>query len=138
MRSRLAYLLSALLLLGVTGSCKKKKYPPSVIDNDPVYFANMTVDNDAVSIKAGEDDFYMYSDLKQDSAGVYNFIARLANTGCNGCGPALQIQINDFQTSAPGGNMFADSTLRVKRFSYYVKGSGQQYEVNFAGTFNRV
>jgi hypothetical protein len=55
-----------LLLIGLGFSCKKKSYPESTEDNTVIYYFNATINNQAVTLNAGKDDYYMYSSIQQD------------------------------------------------------------------------
>src|SRR5436190_8159731 len=120
MRSAYAYTFIIILVLGY--SCRKKEYPRSVIENDAEFFTRMDVNGTPVELKAGLDDYYMFSSLNQDTSGLYHFVAELRQTQCTGnCPNSLKIQINDFKISAQGGPIDPDSSLRARKFTYEIQ-----------------
>jgi hypothetical protein len=136
MRSAYAYILIVVLALGY--SCRKKEYPRSVIENDAEFFTSMDVNGTPVELKAGVDDYYMYSSLNQDSSGLYHFVAELKQTQCTGsCPNSIKIQINDFKISSQGGAIDLDSSLRARKFTYETQNTAPGYGVQFKSSYNK-
>ena len=63
-------------LLGIMSivnfSCRKKEYPAPSTGN-PVFYFDGTINGNPMNIKAGINDYYMYSSFVQDVNRVYNF-----------------------------------------------------------------
>ena len=117
--------------------CKKHQYPESVVENEVVYYSRMTADGKAVEIKAGVDNYYLYSSHSQDSNGVYTFASRFATTDCESCAGTLQIQLTDFKNSAKGASVLIDSSLQIGTRGYLREGRGPFYTVEFRSNYNR-
>jgi chitodextrinase len=129
-------ILSLVLMFG--WSCRKKTYPESITENEAVYYSNFTVDGKPVQIRAGINEYYMYSDLNQDTSGLYSFNSQLRQSGCtSSCPVSIEIQINDFKTSSAGAPVLIDSTLQLKRYQYVVAGGGASYFASFSAAFNK-
>lgn len=124
------------ILLQLVLSCAKKKYPESTIDNESVYYSRMTVDGQQVEIKAGEENYYLYTSATQDSTNTYTFGARLATSDCASCPGTLQFQITDFSNSKVGSVAVTDSPFVSPR-NYLRDGLGPQYSVEFRASYNR-
>ncbi|MBX3162859.1 MAG: PKD domain-containing protein [Bacteroidetes bacterium] len=130
-------LYSLMFFLALVYSCNKKKYPDSMIIDkiEAVFSFDGTIDGKPVSIKAGVDNYYMYSSYAQDTNGVYNFVGEFKQTDCNDCRNSLKIQINDFKISAPNEAMKMDSALVPK--TYRILAGTNSYLVGFQSLFNK-
>src|ERR1700733_11872167 len=73
-------------------TCKKEQLPPSTVEGQPVFSFNGTIGSNSLSLKAGVNNYYMYSTYTQNS-GVYSFTGTLKNTASNL--NSIQIIIND-------------------------------------------
>lgn len=116
-------------------SCRKKKYPESIVENDAVYNFAATVGNQQVSLKAGIGGYYMYSLVQQDSNNVYNFIGDLKQENCSDCRNSLRVQINDFKVSLPDVPAKIDSSLFPRTYS--ILSGLSNYKVQFQSQFNK-
>jgi PKD repeat protein len=121
-----------LLIFG--SSCHKKEFPKSETEYTGDFYFTGTVDGSAVYFKPGVDNYYMYSSHKQESNGIYSFIADLKPSDCNGCKNSVQIKINDFKVSAPNAAAQIDSSLSPG--IYQIKGK-PLYEVQFKSNYNQ-
>ncbi len=101
------------------------------------YYAEMEVDGQRMTIKAGEKNYYMYSEFKQDSDQVYNFISSLRSAACSACEPAIQFQLNDFISTALNGSVRSDSSFQPGPRNFERAGRGPFYTVEFSGRYNR-
>jgi PKD repeat protein len=131
------HIISLILFTLLLVFCKKQKYPESVVENEVVYYARMNADGQAVDIKAGVDNYYLYSSHSQDSNGVYTFASRFATTDCESCAGTLQIQLTDFKNSAKGASVLIDSSLQIGTRGYLREGRGPFYTVEFRSSYNR-
>lgn len=132
MRIRYYILLSLFTLLLL--SCKKKKYPESVTENNQVFYFSATIDNSPMALSAGSDGYYMYSSYMQNSNGVYTLIADLKQSDCSNCPNSLQIKINDFKVSAINAPIVIDSALTPGQ---YTISTGPTYSVQFQSVYNK-
>jgi PKD repeat protein len=130
------HFLFVMLTLLVATSCKKKELPESSAVNQPVFSFNGTVDGAPVDIKAGLNNYHMYSSYVQDASNVYGFIGTLKRTDCSSC-EAITIQINDDVPSSPNGPSNADSSIKVMNYPYTAGAStvAVGYKVQFNSSF---
>jgi PKD repeat protein len=130
-------LIFILLLIGlVMADCKKSKYTETTIGNQPVFYFKATLDESPVKLQAGIDDYYLYASHQKDSAGVYGFIGTFQQIICPGCGPRLQIRINDYKITS-GNPGVIDSALQLKNYSYMLAGTQVVYDATFKSTYNK-
>src|SRR4051812_22532177 len=80
-------------------SCRKKDFPKTDPDLQGDFYFNGTVAGNAVSLKAGVDNYYMYSSHLFDNGSYYRFVADLRPGGCTACSNGIQVIINDFRIS---------------------------------------
>ncbi len=130
-------LITFVFLLFHFWSCKKQKYPESIVDNEVSYYAQMEVDGQPLVIKAGENDYYMYSEFRQDSNRVYNFVSNLRNSVCGNCTPELEFQLNDVSDRPLNASIISDSAFRLGQRAFEREGRGPFYTVEFSGRYNR-
>jgi PKD repeat protein len=130
-------LIILIILISIHFSCQKENLPESAIENAPIFSFIGNVNNNPIAIKAGIDDYYMFSSYIQDTNNVYNFIGNIKQSNCVGCPNSISIQVNDFAVSAFEGSSFIDSALFIG-FYDYVSGvtDSISYEVNFQSEFN--
>jgi PKD repeat protein len=115
-------------------SCNKKEFPKSVTEDPGDFYFSGTVDGSAVYFKPGVDNYYMHSSHRQESNGIYSFIADLKPTDCDGCRNSIQIKINDFEVSLPNAPVHINQSLSAK--TYPLKGR-PFYQVQFKSDYNQ-
>ncbi len=110
MKTNILWLLSACILLT---ACQKRKYPDESVqlEQQAIYF-NGYIDNEALSLKIGDDGYYCYSSYKQRADSIYMFEGTLKKVDCNPCPLSLQVQLFDFRQRAPGSVIPPDSSFR--------------------------
>lgn len=96
-----------LFLICTTIACGKKEIPEP-IDGTPVFFFDGQVNNEARTINAGDNDFFMFSEFNNDINEVISFTGRLGKTvDCSSnCEEELVINIRNFEQNlslSPGG-----------------------------------
>lgn len=128
---RLFFLMAFLFVCSI--GCKKD-FPVSSIET-PVFYFNGTVNGTYVDLKAGVNDYYMYSSFLQDTNYVYNFFAELRQNNCMNCTNKIKFQINDDTVSPPTGNSQANTSLTVNYYSIQLDsaqtGTSTEYDVFF-------
>lgn len=83
-----------LLAFAFTG-CRKEL--PSVQTGDPIFSANGRIGTDTLNLRAGINNYYMYSSHTSDAMGVYEFKGELKMQNCNSiCPNSLSIRIRDY------------------------------------------
>lgn len=120
-------------------NCKKKELPTDNETNDPQFYFSAQVNNVPVQLKAGVDNYYMYSSYEQDVNNLYGFKANLKSHNCSGvCPNSIEIQINDHRISTYNGTSGADSAFMYK---YYPLMAGNPmpvlHNVQFYSLFNK-
>jgi hypothetical protein len=118
-------------------SCKKKDYPPSTTEGEPVFYCNMMVNGSPVELKAGINNYLMQASFIQDTNNVYRFMGELKSVGCTNCPNSLQIGINDAKVSALNGGIIIDSALMLKNYTYFGSNYPMLSVVQFQSTFNK-
>lgn len=128
---RLFFLMAFLFVCSI--GCKKD-FPVASIET-PVFYFNGTVNGTYVDLKAGVNDYYMYSSFFQDNSDVYNFFAELRQNNCTNCINKIKFQINDDTVSPPTGNSQANTSLTVNYYSIQLDsaqtGTSTEYDVFF-------
>ncbi len=126
-------LLSGLLAIN---SCKKNALPLDTAPvTEPVFYVNCNVNSVPVSVKAGVDNFYMYSSYAQPTTGVYQYKADLKQSSCAGitCGYGLSFIINDFKVSLKDAPAIPDSGLYIGKYDF---NDGSLPPLTYYGAFN--
>ncbi len=134
----LKHFLIFFLLVGIF-SCQKKKYPDSISQNAPVFYATMNVNNVPIKIDAGVNGYRLYSSYVQepiDTNNLYSFISELKPINCSGnCLNSLSIKINDFKSSELNAPVDISSSLRLGGYSYQTP---SKHEVTFQSHYNKI
>lgn len=124
----------ALLTTVLFFSCRKKDFKETIPAKESDFYFNGTIDGYSVSLKAGLNNYYMYSSYSQDNTGLFQFQGDLKPVGCTDCKTSLQITINDFKTTPLNENVKIDSSLLPK--PYPILGA-PYYAVKFKSLFNQ-
>lgn len=122
-------------------SCKKKEFPQNVSE-DPAFYIHATIDGNPVSLNAGMLGYYMFSDHKQDSNGLYSFIAEMKPSICTAsCLNSIKIEITDDRVSAQNGNSNITNSLKTGDYSFMNTSAITPiflgYSVQYRSSFNR-
>jgi len=115
-------------------SCRKRNFPETVPADPGDFYFNGTVAGNAVSLRAGTDNYYMYSSYLLDNDQIYRFIADLKPAGCIDCRNSLRITINDYKHTLLNAGAEIDSSLTSK--SYPIQGA-PFYAVQYRSLFNK-
>src|SRR4051812_48877512 len=119
-------------LLFFAASCKKEKYSDVSPPVTSVFYYQGIMDGESVNLKAGVNDYYMYSSYSQDANNVYNFLGEFKQTNCATCNDRIQFQFNDFQVSSPGVAAAVNTSLIPAYYSLQVPGGAPtKYPVIF-------
>ncbi len=113
--------LRLILTLGIAGvltatGCRKEE--PQPVTGNPVFYVNGTLNGSPLLLRAGVDNYYMYSEYSADQQNLYSFAGHLKTDGSSNPAPnSLRISITDFQYAAPGlTNM--DSALFIGNYAF--------------------
>lgn len=108
------FLISLIFLLVLT-NCKKSEIIDGVEDSNPVFSVNGNIGTSLIDIKAGIDDYYMYSSFYQNTSNLYWFTGTFRKVNCNyPCANSFSITLRDYQPSTSGGASYIDSLLTHK------------------------
>lgn len=131
MKIRVYILIIFLAITGIT--CKKETLQPNNNAGQPVFYFNGNVNSSPVSIKAGINNYYMYSSYTQDVHNVYNFSGSLHQVSCTNCPNSIQFIINDYKSTSPGGPATIDTSLYKGYYNYLGPsgGTSSSYSVSF-------
>lgn len=129
---RLFFLIAFVFICSV--GCKKD-FPVASVET-PVFYFNAVVNGTNVDIKAGVNDYYMYSSFFHDTNDVYNFFAELKQNNCTNCYNKIKFQINDDTVSPSTGNSQANTSLSTNYYSIQLDsaqtGTSTEYDVFFS------
>lgn len=104
--------INLLLLLFLFASCEKKKYPDTVIENEPEFYSSFSINNVPFSFQAGLNDYKVYSSYEQKTDSVYRFISEIRSISCsNNCPNSLKIEFSDSKFTAPGASVDIDAAI---------------------------
>ncbi len=133
------YLYLLLILLFAVTACEKKKYPPSIEENEPQFFVNAIIDGQEVDLSAGKNNYQVYSSYEQDSNNLYCFVSTLQQYDCNSnqCAKSLKVKIYDYKSVASNAAVKIDSSLRLGRYGFLDNSKYANYSVNFVGSSNK-
>lgn len=107
--------LAAVLAATATG-CRKEE--PKPVIGDPVFYVNGTLNGSPLLLRAGVDNYYMYSEYSADQQGLYSFTGHLKTDGSSNPAPnSLRVSITDFRFSAPGATII-DSALYPGTYTF--------------------
>ncbi|WP_317896876.1 PKD domain-containing protein [Aurantibacillus circumpalustris] len=116
-------------------SCRKKDFVENITAKESDFYFSGTIDGKSVSLRAGINNYYMYSSYSQTPSGLYYFTANLKPIECADCKTSLQITINDFKYSSPNEETKIDSSILPK--SYPILGT-PYYSVKYKSLFNQI
>ncbi|MEZ5047585.1 MAG: PKD domain-containing protein [Chitinophagaceae bacterium] len=109
------YLLSFSVFLLFLYSCSNRNTPLNTTE-DPVFHFFGTIGNDSISMQAGVNNMYMYSNYFKDTQSIFTLIGYFAPANCNTCEPYLSFELKDVDTSN-------SSTLSTDLVSIFANGS---------------
>ncbi len=121
-----------LLVLG----CEKKRYPENFIENEAVFSFKAVLGGESVELKAGHDNYYMYSSYSQNSEGLYSFNGKLQRTDCADCGETFELSLNNSQLSAASAPVLADSAFAADYREFAISDASET-TVKFNGLYNK-
>lgn len=120
-RSHMFSLIGFSVFISILSGCKKDY--PVASNGNPVFYFSGNIDGSPVSLKAGVNDYYMYSSYVQDSSSnVYGFLGDLKQTNCTNCNNRIQFRLNDFRVSLPGASVSIDSSLLSGYYPFQILG----------------
>ncbi len=109
-----------ILLAILFAACKKEHLQPNNNTGSPVFYFNGTVSGQAVSLRAGVNNYYMYSLYLTDANNLLNYVGTLQQVGCQSCSNSISISIKDYKIES---NYSPDSSL-VQGYYPYESPSG--------------
>ena len=92
----------------VSGSCKKDELPSS--PGTPVFHFQGTIDGSDVSLTAGDNSYYLYSDGMAGDSAIYKYISTLKPTNCDSCPNSIKFILRD-TTQRLSGNFVPASSI---------------------------
>jgi PKD repeat protein len=128
---KLRLLIIPLLLVA---ACKKQPYPESEEVGESPYYFTASVNGRQADLRAGRDNYYMYTAVTDGQNNVARVSGDLRVTGCTTCTQRLQVFINASHTGplAPG-----DSSVKPRVFPFQTDIYPQVYDCSFGATNNK-
>jgi len=85
------------LLILFFSNCKKVETPPTSIGT-PIFNLQAELNETALNLEAGNNDYFLFTDYDQDENDVHTFIATFAKIDClDECQDTFRVKIRDFQ-----------------------------------------
>lgn len=109
------HIICILIAIGLLASCKRGDEPVEQTGT-PVFNINATVNGLPVNLTAGVNDYFLFTDYHFDSRDVAHFKGTLAPKACDGCGPALTIEIRNYRKGMP---IQIDSIDHQPKYAFY-------------------
>jgi hypothetical protein len=127
--------LSTLFLFAwLLSSCEKKKYPESVVTNEPEFYVDLNGSTVSGFMEAGVNNYRLYSSYAQDQNGLYTYSSELRQKNCPGsCPNSIRFEISDSKTSAAGSAADIGSAIYTGLYPY----DSPQWLVSFKSSFNK-
>ncbi|MBL7902574.1 MAG: PKD domain-containing protein [Bacteroidia bacterium] len=123
-----------LILLVLFSACEKKKYPESLVTNEPEFYAELNGSGSSTLIEAGINNYMLFSSYTQDQKGLYTYVAELRQKNCPSvCPNSIRFEINDSKTSAAGAAADINSAIYPGSYPYV----SSEWVVNFKSRFNK-
>lgn len=91
------YTIFILSLTFLMVSCESGDIPNDV-NSDVIFYMDGTLNGEPITINAGQEDVYLFTDYQTDSNSLYHFEGNFAKTGLcvNNCDEALKISISNY------------------------------------------
>ncbi len=123
-----------LFLLGLFSACEKKKYPESLVTNEPEFYADLNGSSVSAFMEAGINNYRMYSSYTQDQNGLYTYAAEFRQKNCpSSCPNSIRFEISDSKNTAAGSAADIGSAIYTGSYPY----ASPQWLVSFESSFNK-
>lgn len=116
---RLHKFIFLLLVLTLGFACKDGEIPEPMT-GEPVFFFSGTINEEPITINAGDNDFFMFTEFESDDQNVYSYVARLAKLQPD-CGDECEEQLRILIRHNEVGPPTADSVgiaLDLERYEF--------------------
>ncbi len=124
-------ILGLIIAFVIIASCKKEEIPtPS--EEVPVFTFSGEIDGIQKDLKAGQNNYYLYSSVTQDANGLKTYSANLTLANCiDVCENSLKISFIDYASSLPNPTDL-DSTFYIGNYNFATNsGLASRYSVSF-------
>ncbi len=123
-----------LIFIGLFGACEKKKYPESLVINEPEFYVDLKGGTVSGLLEAGINNYWLYSSYSQDQNGLYIYTSELRQKNCaSACPNSIRFEINDSKISAAGAAADINSAIYTGSYPY----ASSQWQVGFKSSFNK-
>jgi hypothetical protein len=125
----------SLIVILIATSCEKKKYPPNEVIGDAEYYFSGMIDGTPLTLRAGHDNYYLYTSTETDANNLKRFKGDLRETDCSPCHDRVEIILNNNRrtTLAPP---LDSSAVVAKPYDYITDAAQEVYSANFAAQGN--
>ena len=90
-------------LIGTLTACKDKTLE-EVVNNEPIFTFQGSIDGEAIQLEAGKENYTLNNSTVQDFFRIYNYRCGLSPNSCINCGPAIHITLFGFEEKGPNIN----------------------------------
>lgn len=127
MHSDVDKLLKCGLLLSVLtiSSCKKEELPQ--LKDEPLFNITGRLNATFVELKAGKNNYYMFTSYGFDTADVCSFAGEFRQAGCDSCGEILKVEVRNHNT---GTGINIEQAFKTGYYSFR-NVNAQPYRVAF-------
>jgi hypothetical protein len=113
-------------LLWLATSCERKELPEPVIE-EPDFQLSGTLDGNAFSMIAGENNMQANAHVFQDAFGVFHYASAFEPFNCDDCNGLLRIHCTSSQTYATGTIPAEDADIYARSIDLLTSESAQNY-----------
>lgn len=97
-------------------ACVPKEEPDNEVVGDPVFYVKGTVNGQSITLKAGEQKYYMHTGVLSDTGDLVRFSGVLSQDDCATCGVAFQLLVRNYTNAA----VYAiDSAIKQGMYVFY-------------------
>lgn len=123
--------LFACLTIWLLPSCHKTD-EPQVTEPEPVFYIKADIYSDSLDIKAGKNNYYMYSSYSLDSNDVFNFSGEFKQTDCSDCRNTLKISFDNYKVDATPASAIDAGSFPISYIPFAMPGGvPASYSVKF-------
>lgn len=123
---KILHVIPIVCLLVMMTSCERKELPEPVIE-EPDFKVNGTINGNAFSMIAGENNMQATAHVFQDAFGVFHYASAIEPFNCDDCNGSLRIHCTSSQTYAAGTIPAEDADIYNRSIDLLTTEPAQNY-----------